>query len=93
MVSQSPDPSVHIRLATVADVAALTHHRASMFRDMGELPEHVEAELTRASDSFFAEAVASGEYVAWLAIASTIPERIVAGAGLWIRPMLPRPTP
>ena len=93
MISTSPDPAVRIRLATLADIVALTHHRASMFRDMGELPEHVEAELNKASNSFFRETVASGEYVAWLAVTSAMPEHVVAGAGLWLRPMLPRPTP
>lgn len=87
------DPEVRVRAATVADVATLAHHRAEMFRDMGQLTEHNERELTRASESFFGATVASGEYIAWLAITIAAPERVVAGAGLWLRPMLPRPTP
>ena len=83
---------VHVRLATLADVSALTHHRVSMFRDMAELPPHLEAELTTASDAFFRAAVASGEYAAWLAVTNDASERTVAGAGLWLRPMLPRPS-
>jgi GNAT superfamily N-acetyltransferase len=93
MRSPSPDPRIHIRLATLADVAALTHHRVSMFRDMAELPLHLDPELAHASEAFFRAAVASGEYMAWLAVTNDAPERVVAGAGLWLRPMLPRPTP
>jgi GNAT superfamily N-acetyltransferase len=58
---------------------------------MGQLTERNEHELTRASESFFRDAVASGEYITWLAVTSAAPERVVAGAGLWLRPMLPRP--
>ena len=93
MRSPSPDPGIYIRLATLADVAALTHHRVSMFRDMSELPPHLDPELARASEAFFQAAVASGEYLAWLAVTNDAPERVIAGAGLWLRPMLPRPTP
>ena len=93
MISQLPDPGVRIRLATLNDIAVLTHHRVSMFRDMAELPQNAEAELTTTSESFFRVTVATGEYVSWLAVANNERERVVAGAGLWLRPMLPRPTP
>ena len=93
MRSTSPDFDIHIRLARLADVAALTHHRVSMFRDMSELPPHLEPELAHASEAFFHASVASGEYIAWLAVTNDAPERVVAGAGLWLRPMLPRPIP
>jgi GNAT superfamily N-acetyltransferase len=93
MISQLQDPGVRIRLATLTDVAVLTHHRVSMFRDMAELPQHAEAELVNASESFFRATVATGEYIAWLAVTNNEPERVVAGAALWLRPMLPRPTP
>jgi GNAT superfamily N-acetyltransferase len=93
MISQLPDPGVHIRFATLTDIAVLTHQRASMFRDMAELPQSAEAELAKASESFFRVTVATGEYVPWLAVTNDEPERVVAGAGLWLRPMLPRPTP
>lgn len=93
MRSTSPDFDIHVRLARLTDVAALIHHRVSMFRDMTELPLHLEPELARASEAFFHASVASGEYVAWLAVTNDAPERVVAGAGLWLRPMLPRPIP
>jgi hypothetical protein len=34
-----PRESVHIRPATIADVAVVARHRASMFRDMGSLAD------------------------------------------------------
>jgi GNAT superfamily N-acetyltransferase len=93
MTSRIPDRDIHVRLATLADVAALTDHRVSMFRDMAELPLHLETELAEASNSFFRAAIASGEYVAWVAVTGGDPERVIAGAGLWLRPALPRPMP
>lgn len=83
--------AVRIRPAEASDLATLVHHRLAMFHDMGELSERNEPALSRASESFFRAALASGEYLAWLAAAAGMPERIVAGAGLWLRPMIPRP--
>jgi GNAT superfamily N-acetyltransferase len=91
MISPSADPDVQIRRATSSDLATLTHHRLGMFRDMGELSERNEPALERASESFFREALAAGEYLAWLAAIPSAPERTIAGAGLWLRPMIPRP--
>jgi len=93
MTARTLDPEIRVRVATLADIVTLGHHRAEMFRDMGQLTEHNELELTRASESFFREVVGTGEYIAWLAVTTAAPERVVAGAGLWLRPMLPRPTP
>lgn len=93
MTARNLDLEVRVRAATLADVATLGHHRAEMFRDMGQLTEHNERALARASECFFREAMASGEYIAWLAVTPAAPERVVAGVGLWLRPMLPRPTP
>jgi GNAT superfamily N-acetyltransferase len=84
-------PEPRIRVATLHDVATLVQHRLAMFRDMGELTELTEQPLTRASESFFRATVASGEYLAWLALTPGTSERVVAGAGLWLRPMIPRP--
>jgi GNAT superfamily N-acetyltransferase len=93
MTARTLDPEIRVRVATLADIVTLGHHRAEMFRDMGQLTEQNERELTRASESFFRKVVGSGEYIAWLAVTIAAPERVVAGAGLWLRPMLPRPTP
>jgi GNAT superfamily N-acetyltransferase len=75
----------------MVDVPALARHRVGMFHDMGEIAEHLERELAEASESFFRSALASGEYLAWFAVTNDAGEEVVAGAGLWLRPMLPRP--
>jgi len=93
MTARTDHPELHVRGAAIADIATLAHHRVEMFRDMGQLTEHNERELARASETFFREVLASSEYIAWLAVTIGAPERVVAGAGLWLRPMLPRPTP
>lgn len=78
-----------VRAATADDAAVLARHRAEMFRDMGKLPDRSYAEMVEASRSYFAAAVASGEYVAWLATPASEPQTIVAGAGMQIRRVLP----
>ena len=64
-----------------------------MFRDMGEATELLEGPLTDASEAFFRGTIESGEYVAWLAVPRHEPDLVVGGAGVLLRPMLPRPTP
>ena len=91
MTARRITSEARVRVATVADAAILARHRAEMFRDMGQLTAHNEHELTTASESFFRETLASGEYVAWLAVTSDAAARVIAGAGIWLRPMLPRP--
>jgi len=82
---------VHVRRATVADIPALVHHRVSMYRDMGDISPSDEARLSDATTDYFRSALDSGEYLAWLAVTSGAPEQVVAGAGLIVRPMIPRP--
>src|SRR5262245_47814085 len=80
-----------IRRATEADVAMLARHRVSMFRDMGKLEPSLEAALLDAATTQIREAMAAGEYVAWLARPSSEPSRIVAGVGVQLRRLLARP--
>jgi ribosomal protein S18 acetylase RimI-like enzyme len=91
MTSNPPD--VRIRRATLTDVPALARHRVGMYRDMGHIPESEEARLLVASSAYFRSALESGEYLAWLAVTSASPEEVVAGAGLIVRTMIPRPGP
>jgi GNAT superfamily N-acetyltransferase len=58
---------------------------------MGELPEHLAQALVDASQRYFEEAVPSGEYVGWVASPVARPHEIIAGAGVQLRRMLPRP--
>ena len=82
---------VRVRRATIADISALAHHRVSMYRDMGDLLPSDEARLFDATTTYLRSALESGEYLAWLAVTSGRQNEIVAGAGLIVRPMIPRP--
>lgn len=84
---------LRVRRATIDDVAQLVHQRVSMYRDMGELAATMVPQFTHAAALYFRTAIAAGEYIAWLAIAPAPSAEIVAGAGLIVRPMIPRPAP
>jgi len=71
-----------IRRATTQDADTLVAHRRNMFHDMGY---HDAAALESMSTKFrpwLLARMASGEYLAWLAIASDGP--VAAGGGLWL---------
>ena len=80
-----------MRLATAADAPALARHRAEMFRDMGELAEEAYELLLEAARRDLATWLAAGEYVGWVASPTERPGEIVAGAGIQLRRLLPRP--
>jgi GNAT superfamily N-acetyltransferase len=80
-----------IRRATLSDAAVIAHHRVSMFRDMGEVPTQVlAAELLEASQAELAAQLRDGSYVGWLAVGAH--DEVLAGAGVHIKPTLPRIT-
>ncbi len=80
-----------IREATVADIPHLARHRAGMFRDMGVLASDLEEELVRKTTESLQAAIPAGTYLAWVA-ESTGPDRsVIGGAGVQLRPILPRP--
>ena len=82
---------VEIRRATEADTGTLATHRVAMFRDMHSLDPRAERELFDAAQTHIGEAMASGEYVAWLAYLPDESGRIVGGTGVQLRRLLPRP--
>jgi GNAT superfamily N-acetyltransferase len=84
----APIAPYRIRRATVDDVAVVTRHRVAMFRDMGSVRGTAIAPLEAGSARYLARALASGEYRGWLAELDGV---IVAGAGVVLRPLLPRP--
>jgi GNAT superfamily N-acetyltransferase len=85
-------PDYAIRRAGIDDIAIIARHRVAMFRDMGQLPtEAMAAELLAQSTPALAAALRDGSYVGWLAVATN--GEIVAGAGMHIKPQLPRPAP
>jgi GNAT superfamily N-acetyltransferase len=77
-----------LRPATAADVAVVARHRVAMFRDMGVLAERDCAALEAGSMRFLARAIPARDYRGWLA---DLDGAVVAGAGLVLRPLLPRP--
>jgi GNAT superfamily N-acetyltransferase len=80
-----------LRPAEPADATAIAVHRATMFAEMGWLAVSAQARLQAASEPYLRDAIASGEYVGWLAHATGEPRHVVGGAGLQRRPLLPRP--
>lgn len=77
-----------LRAATAADAVAIARHRVEMFRDMGILDAAEEAPLSAASRLHLENALRTGEYRGWVMQRDG---EIVAGAGLVIRELLPRP--
>jgi GNAT superfamily N-acetyltransferase len=80
-----------IRRATVEDIPTLARHRCEMFKDMEQLSEGSYSDLAEASTRYFEEAMPSGEYVAWVVTPADRPEVVVAGGGMQLRGILPRP--
>jgi GNAT superfamily N-acetyltransferase len=64
-----------------------------MFRDMGTIHPDFEGVLRDASTEYFATALSAGEYVGWLAYRREDPTTVLAGAGVQLRSLLPRPEP
>lgn len=81
--------SFPVRRATPGDAAIIAHHRVSMFRAMGTIPEQAVEPLRAATEAWLPERIASGEYVGWLLSPAGEPSRIVAGAGAQRRGVLP----
>jgi GNAT superfamily N-acetyltransferase len=80
-----------IRRATPDDIAIIAHHRAQMFQDMGELSAEA-ADLLRAkAQPVIESALRHGDYLAWLASCTDNPEIIIAGAGVHLHQIFPRP--
>ena len=87
------EPTFQVRAATVVDIPLLAVHRAAMFRDMGSVASGSEAALVRATADYLRDALPRGEYLAWVAQSSVSPLEPIGGAGVQLRPILPRPTP
>jgi GNAT superfamily N-acetyltransferase len=82
------NPEYRIRPATVEDAPVIARHRASMFLDMGDVSGDDVARLERASFVYLRQMMAEKRYLGWLAERQ---DEIVAGCGLIISQLLPRP--
>ena len=80
-----------IRRATVEEAAVIARHRVGMFSDMGQVPtEALANELLQASTLALAALLREGSYLGWFAVDPQ--DRVLAGAGLHLKPQLPRIT-
>lgn len=61
-----------------------------MFREMGAIQPQLEESLREASAAYFMAAIPTGEYVGWIA-SPPDGSAPVAGAGVQLRSLLPRP--
>jgi GNAT superfamily N-acetyltransferase len=77
-----------IRPATVDDAAVIARHRAAMFYEMKCVNEIESASIISASIPQLSEMLAEGDYSGWLVEHD---EKVVAGGGVMMRRLLPRP--
>lgn len=80
-----------IRRAGLEDAPVIAWHRARMFQDMGTLSTATFDGLVNESRLWTERALASGEYVGWLATPKNDPSVIVGGGGVQIRQVAPHP--
>ena len=82
------DSDYRVRRAVIDDTPIIARHRAAMFRDMGDLSGDDVARLENAAFVYIRQMMAERRYLGWLV------ERrgeVVAGAGMIISQLLPRP--
>jgi GNAT superfamily N-acetyltransferase/heme-degrading monooxygenase HmoA len=83
-------PPVRVRLAGAADAPVIAGHRASMFRDMGQVTPDAYDAVSRVAEARLREWLERGEYVGWLAMAPD-DDAVIGGAGAQRRQALPHP--
>ena len=81
----------HVRWATIDDVDIICWHRARMFQDMGELPANLFEAFRASSRDQLRDLLVRGRYVGWLLSLENAPNKIIAGAGVHLRRVLPHP--
>jgi RimJ/RimL family protein N-acetyltransferase/GNAT superfamily N-acetyltransferase len=80
-----------VRRAQVEDAAVIAEQRTRMFHDMGEISDGILDEFRAASQEWTERAIATGEYIGWLATRRKEPDLIIAGAGVQLRKTPPHP--
>jgi GNAT superfamily N-acetyltransferase len=81
-----------IRSCNQDDAPTVARHRVEMFREMGNIPtDELARELLDKSTSALATVLADGTYVGWFAVDDQ--GKVAAGAGVHIKPQLPRISP
>lgn len=82
------DDGYRVRPATLDDIPVLAYQRCAMFVATGAIDREATAELDAAERRYLAQAMPAGTFVAWLVEHGG---RIVAGGGLQLRTLQPRP--
>ena len=90
---EATTPSFDIRLATPEDSLLVAAQRVAMFRDMGRTTPQIEQPLLESCAGYLVKALASGEYVGWVAQLTAPPHSVIGGAGVQFRPFIPRTDP
>jgi GNAT superfamily N-acetyltransferase len=80
-----------VRRATAQDADIIAWHRARMFQDMGDVSGDAFEILRAQARTRLEQLIHNGNYIGWLATPADKPETIVAGAGVQLQPILPRP--
>jgi GNAT superfamily N-acetyltransferase len=88
-MSEGIEGQLCIRLAGPGDAHTIAEHRVRLFQDTGRLDAADAAAMLAILPPILRSMLAGGEYVGWLAV--TDEARVVAGAGVQIRRLLPRP--
>ena len=73
---------IALRSASIEDARTIAQHRRAMFRDMGYKDDAALDSMTAKFLPWLEAKMASGDYLAWLAVTSG--DVVVAGAGLWL---------
>lgn len=81
-----------VRRAGPADAPVLARHRMEMFRDMNRCGAEVGAALRDAAEPMIREWLGAGTYVGFLAEPAGRRGEVAGGAGIQLRPLLPRPS-
>lgn len=83
------EEAIRIRVASRADAAVIARQRACMFADMGQLNEATFAPFLASVVPLLELALEVGTYHGW--IAELAAGQAIAGAGIQLRSVLPRP--
>jgi GNAT superfamily N-acetyltransferase len=90
-VQRVASDTFQIRRATAQDADIISWHRARMFQDMGDVSADAFEILRAKAQTRLEQWIDNGNYIGWLATPADEPEMIVAGAGVQLQPILPRP--
>ena len=90
-VQRAASDSFRIRRATAQDAHIIAWHRARMFQDMGDVSGDAFEILRAKGRPRLEQWIDTGNYIGWLATPADKPEMIVAGAGVQLQAILPRP--